>query len=106
MFTDSRSSMVRAGVVFCITAIAMSIQPGAAKAQTRGTMQVSATVVDTRPAFAALDVARASAATGAQASSSTVATLAQVDIAPRRETAAPARPEPLPVVVTINYPKN
>jgi hypothetical protein len=70
--------------------------PTAAEAQTRGSLQASATVVDTRPSFAALQAARAALQPAAH---ETVATVAQVSV---------ERPANRPgiVVLTIDYSRN
>ncbi len=70
--------------------------PAAAEAQTRGSLQASATVVDTRPSFAALQAARAALHPAAH---TTVATVAQVSV---------ERPANRPgiVVLTIDYSRN
>jgi hypothetical protein len=78
-------------------------RPLSAEAQARGTLQVTAQVVDTKPSFDGLQAARVAlrhAATGTQnASIDTVATLAHVSIAEP----ATGRSD---LVVTIDYSKN
>lgn len=83
--------------------------PTAAEAQNRGIMQVSARVVDTRPAFQALESARA--ATAAWAASrptdrNDAATVAQVTVAPRREVSGDGRLRVTGLVVSIEYVKS
>lgn len=75
-----------------------------AEAQARGTLQASATVVDTRPGFAALEAAREIAhywASRRTTSSSAVSTVAQISITRRHDLVdQPA------LVVTIDYLRN
>jgi len=79
--------------------------PAAAEAQARGTLQASATVVDTRQGFGALGAARSALRSSDSrldsriGSRETVATVAQVSV---------ARPadRPSAVVVTIDYSRN
>jgi hypothetical protein len=78
----------------------IGIQATAAEAQSRGTLQVSATVVDSDDAFRALSAARAAVRPAAgQATASgqnAVPTVARVAVARR----------PRAVVVTIDYSRN
>jgi hypothetical protein len=90
-----------------IAFIAMGI--GTAEAQNRGTVQVSATVVDTRVGFDGLAAARLAVANfgGAQAKSQdTVATMAQISTAYVRTTSAAGQVSAPSVIVTVNYSKN
>jgi hypothetical protein len=83
------------------TALAALLLPSVAKAQNRGTLQVSARVVDSRPSFAALEATRALAqdlAAGRSTGRETVATVAQISV-----TRKPATRE---VVITVDYSKN
>ena len=80
--------------------------PAAAEAQARGTLQATATVVDTKQGFGALDAARAAvhAATDSRLDSrigslDTVTTVAQVSVE-RRANQSTA------LVVTIDYSRN
>jgi hypothetical protein len=80
--------------------------PAAAEAQARGTLQASATVVDTKQGFGALDAARAalSAATDSRLDSrignvDTVTTVAQISV--ERQ----ANPSSA-LLVTIDYSRN
>ncbi|MGH7673575.1 MAG: hypothetical protein ACREMC_11815 [Gemmatimonadales bacterium] len=77
-----------------LVAIGAAVLPAAAEAQARGTVQATATVVETRHSFEALQAAR-SALEGQRA----VATVAQVCV---------DRPvtRPNTVVVTIDYSLN
>jgi hypothetical protein len=79
--------------------------PAAAEAQARGTLQASATVVDTKQGFGALDAARAalSAATDSRLDSrignvDSVMTVAQVSVERRVTQSA--------LLVTIDYSRN
>ncbi len=70
-----------------------------AEAQARGSLQATATVVDTRQGFEALSVVQQSLSSSEIERRSTVATVAQISI---------ARPsiQPSAVVVTIDYSRN
>jgi len=70
-----------------------------AEAQARGTLQASATVVDTRQGFEALTVVRQQLTDSKTQGASTVATVAQISTA-RQES------KPSAVVVTIDYSRN
>jgi hypothetical protein len=70
-----------------------------AEAQARGSLQATATVVDTRQGFEALSVVRQSFTNSTIESSSTVATVAQIT------TAWPSA-KPSAVVVTVDYSRN
>jgi len=80
--------------------------PAAAEAQARGTLQASATVVDTRQGFGALDAARSAIRSATDSrldsrigSQETVATVAQVSVE------RPAN-RPSAVIVRIDYSRN
>jgi hypothetical protein len=82
--------------------------PSLAEAQSRGTMQVSAIVVDSKVGFQSLDAARAAVQNwGSQkgVDSATVATLAQISlvIQPQQQGAAASEPK---LVVSIDYLNN
>lgn len=89
-------------VVFGLTfALAALTLPAVAKAQNRGTLQVSARVVDSRPGFAALEATRAAAqdlATGRATRRETVSTVAQISVE--------RKPATREVVITVDYSKN
>ncbi|HEY6091165.1 MAG TPA: hypothetical protein VIV83_04175 [Gemmatimonadales bacterium] len=70
-----------------------------AEAQARGTLQASATVVDTRQGFEALSLVRQSVTNSRIESAQTVATVAQVS------SARPAA-EPNTLVVTVDFSRN
>ena len=96
------SSIVRTACVLGGLVLASSISPHAAKAQNRGSLQVTATVIESRPAFAALQAAKMVATNWltdpAQAGKDDVSTVAQVSVRPN--------PESHHLVVTIDYSKN
>ena len=70
-----------------------------AEAQARGTLQASATVVDTRQGFEALSLVRQTVTNSRIESAQTVATVAQVSTARR-----PAEPNTL--IVTVDFSRN
>jgi hypothetical protein len=97
-----RSSIIKAVSVATVLLVAVLALPRAAEAQARGTLQATATVVDTRTSFASLEVARSAvqAAVAPQTRNQSVAsTVAQVSV---------SRPESRPsaLVVTIDYSRN
>jgi len=96
-------------VLLAISALSF---PTLAKAQNRGTMQVSARVVDSRIEIQALDAARAATARWASASPQArlagldhVTTVAQVSVTPT-SVATPAGRQVSGLLVTIDYSKN
>jgi hypothetical protein len=97
-----RSSILKAVSVATVLVVGILVLPRAAEAQARGTLQATATVVDTRTSFASLDVARTAvqfAVAPQTRSQSAVSTVAQVSV---------SRPESRPsaLVVTIDYSRN
>ena len=98
----SRFTILKAAVLTALVAGAGLAMPRAASGQARGTLQVTATVVETQSGFAGLQAAHAAvlgfAATG-QPVSSDVTTVAQVQVVPAAQT-------PGEVVVQIDYLKN
>ena len=94
MRTAGPFSILKALSVAAALALGAAALPAAAEAQARGGLQATATVVETRHSFEALQAAQ-SALEGQRA----VATVAQVSV---------DRPEthPSTVVVTINYSRN
>jgi len=84
-------------VVLAVAALTMVGRD--AEAQARGTLQATATIVDTRQGFEALSVVRQQLAASSIESTSTVATVAQIS------TARPAT-QPSAVVVTIDFSRN
>ena len=109
MSAGSRFSYLKTLVVGALVLLGAAAIPATAEAQARGTLQASATVVDTRQGFGALDAARAAVRSAQSAtdsrldsrigSSETVATVAQVSV--QRPTTRPST-----VVVTIDYSRN
>jgi hypothetical protein len=106
MSAGSWFSYLKATVVGILVVLGGAALPAAAEAQARGTLQATATVVDTRQGFGALDVARAAvrSATDSRLDSrigslETVATVAQVSV---------GRPadRPSSLIVTIDYSRN
>jgi hypothetical protein len=106
MSKNSRFSYLKAltlGVLVVIGGVGL---PAAAEAQARGTLQATATVVDTKQGFGALDAARSAVRAAADSrldpgirSYGTVATVAQISVA------RPAN-RPSALVVTIDYSRN
>ena len=92
----------KALIVAALALLGAAALPVAAEAQARGTLQATATVVDTRQGFGALDAARAavrSANDPTLASVETVATVAQISV--ERVASRPSA-----IVVTIDYSRN
>lgn len=101
----SQFSYLKAIAVVGLVVLGGAVLPAAAEAQARGTLQASATVVDTKQGFGALGMARAAvrAATDSRQDSrigidDTVTTVAQVSV--ERLAHQPA------LVVTIDYSRN
>ena len=97
-----RSSIIKAVSVATVLFVGMLALPRAAEAQARGTVQATATVVDTRTSFASLEVARSavqSAVAPQTRNQSAASTVAQVSV---------SRPDSRPseIVVTIDYSRN
>ena len=84
-----------------VALVVASLTPGTAEAQARGTLQATATVVDTRTSANALQAARGAitqAVADRPTASTTVTTVAQVSV---------SRPIDRPaMVVTIDYSRN
>ena len=106
MSAGSRFSYLKAMVVGILVVVGGAMLPAAAEAQARGTLQASATVVDTRQGFGALDAARSAvrSATDSRLDSrignvDTVATVAQVSV--ERPTDRRSA-----LLVTIDYSRN
>lgn len=94
MRTAGRFSVLKALSMAAGVVIGAAALPAAAEAQARGTLQATATVVETRHSFEALQAAQR-----ALDGQSTVATVAQVSV--DRPVARPGT-----VVVTIDYSRN
>lgn len=90
---------MRFGLAVVLVVGALTMAGRTAEAQARGTLQATATIVDTRQGFEALSVVRQTLTESRIESASTVATVAQIS------TARPAT-NPSTVVVTIDYSRN
>jgi hypothetical protein len=102
MRAASQVSYLKALTVAALVVLGPVALPVAAEAQARGTLQATATVVDTKQGFGALDAARQavqSATNSTIASPVAVATVAQISI----ERSADHRSA---MVVTIDYSRN
>jgi len=102
MRAASRFSYLKALAVGALVLLGAAALPVAAEAQARGTLQATATVVDTRQGFGALDAARSavrSATDSRIGNREAVATVAQVSVE------RPAN-RPSALVVTIDYSRN
>jgi hypothetical protein len=103
-----RSSVLKAGAaLLLLSGVGLSL-PSLAEAQSRGTMQVSAIVVDSKVGFQSLDAAHAAVQNWAgskTADSVSVATLAQVSLTvqPHQVGAAASAPT---LVVSVEYLNN
>ncbi len=105
MRAASRFSYLKALTVAALVVLGAAALPGAAEAQARGTLQATATVVDTRQGFGALDAARTAVRSAtnsrieSQIGSPAVTTVAHVSV---------ERPliRPSTIVVTIDYSRN
>jgi YbbR domain-containing protein len=89
---------MRFGLVI-LAVVALTMVGRDAEAQARGSLQATATVVDTRQGFEALSVVQQSLTSSKIERRSTVATVAQIS------TAHPST-QPSAVVVTIDYSRN
>jgi len=88
--------------VLAVAGIATALQPNTAEAQARGTLQATATVVDTRPSLDGLRAAQAALSTwtgSAVAVRDSVQTVAQVSLQPRPE-------QSRALVVTVDFLRN
>ena len=106
MRAASQSSYLKTLAVVALVVLGGAGLPAAAEAQARGTLQASATVVDTKQGFGALNAARAAvhAATDSRLDSrigslDAVATVAQISV----ERPADRRSA---LIVTIDYSRN
>lgn len=102
MNVTRRSAIMKAGLGLALAGAGVILAPVAAEAQGRGTLQATATVVETRTGFDALRAARSALAAVAiprPAKHDSVATVAQVSI---------DRPSTQPgtLVLTIAYTRN
>lgn len=102
MAAQPRVSIPRVIAAAALLAAGSLLRPAAAEAQARGTLQVSAQVVDSKVGSDGLQAARVAlrqAATGTAAVQIAPATLAQIRLAPSREL-------PGSLVVTVDYSKD
>jgi hypothetical protein len=90
---------MRYGLVAVLVVGALTLVGRDAEAQARGTVQATATVVDTRQGFEALSAVRQALTDSRIESQSTVATVAQVS------TARPVA-KPSTVIVTVDFSRN
>ncbi|MFN2572439.1 MAG: hypothetical protein ABR537_12660 [Gemmatimonadales bacterium] len=90
---------MRYGMVAVLGVAALMVTGRNAEAQARGTLQATATVVDTRQGFEALSLVRQSLRDARTATLNPVTTVAQIS------TAHPAN-DPQTLVVTIDYSRN
>ena len=90
---------MRFSLVAVVAVLAMPILARDAEAQARGTLQATATVVDTRQGFQALSLVRHQLTDSRIESANTVATVAQISTARRSQNEKA-------VVVTIDYSRN
>ena len=106
MRAGSGFSYLKAVIVAALAVLGAAALPGAAEAQARGTLQATATVVDTRQGFEALNAARTAVRSATNSrpdsrigSTQAVATVAQVSV--QRPTSSSSA-----LVVTIDYSRN
>ena len=106
MNAGSQFSYLKTLAVGALVLLGAAALPAIAEAQARGTLQATATVVDTRQGFGALDAARSAVRSATDSrldsrigSRETVATVAHVSVE------RPAT-RPSALVVTIDYSRN
>jgi len=90
---------MRFGLVAVLVVGALTLMGRDAEAQARGTLQASATVVDTRQGFEALSAVRQAVTNSAIQTQRAVATVAQIS------TVRPVS-QPSTVVVTVDFSRN
>lgn len=90
---------MRFGLVAVLVVLGLSLMGRNAEAQGRGTLQATATVVDTRQGFEALSAVRRAVSNSGIESQAAVATIAHVS------TERPAS-KPSTVVVTVDFSRN
>ncbi len=90
---------MRFGLVAVLVVGALTLMGQDAEAQARGTLQATATVVDTRQGFEALSAVRQVLTASRVESQSTVATVAQIS------TEHPVS-KPTTIVVTVDFARN
>ena len=99
MNAASRFSYLKALTVASLALLGAAALPGAAEAQARGTLQATATVVDTRQGFEALSAVRQAVTNSRTQSAPAVSTVALIS------SERPAS-KPSTVVVTIDFSRN
>lgn len=87
------------GLTMVLAVVAMMLVGRNAEAQARGTLQATATVVDTRQGFEALSLVRQTVTDSRIQSGHTVATVAEIS-------KAQSSSDPRTVVVTVDYSRN
>ena len=96
-------AIIKAVSVATVLLVGGIVLPHTAEAQARGTLQATATVVDTRTSFASLEAARGavgySVAPGT-AAQPTASTVAQISVQ------RPNQSRPAALIVTIDYSRN
>jgi len=90
---------MRLGLVAVLVVGALTLVGRDAEAQARGTLQATATVVDTRQGFEALSIVRQTVTNSRVESQHTVTTVAQIS------TQRPAA-QPSTMVVTVDFSRN
>lgn len=90
---------MRLGMKIALSLALLALMGRRAEAQARGTLQATATVVDTRQGFEALSLVRQSVTNSRIESRDTVTTVAQVS------TARPAT-QPNTLLVTVDFSRN
>jgi len=85
-------------VLVALGALGLAARPAVAEAQARGTVQATATVVDTRPSFAALELARTAIQAAVTSGTDSRAESQQTVVTVARTSDA--------LVVTIDYARN
>jgi len=90
---------MRFGLVAVLVVGALTLVGRDAEAQARGTLQATATVVDTRQGFEALSIVRQTVTNSRVESQHTVTTVAQIS------TQRPAA-QPSTMVVTVDFSRN
>ena len=90
---------MRYGLVAVVMVGALMLVGQSAEAQARGSLQATATVVDTRQGFEALSLVRQSVTDSKVESAHTVATVAQIST-------ARAATDPRTLVGTVDYSRN
>jgi len=90
---------MRYGLAMVVMVAALMLVGRDAEAQARGTLQATATVVDTRQGFEALSLVQQTVANSRIQSGHTVATVAEIS-------KAQSSSDPRTLVVTVDYARN